>query len=104
MQLESNLRRVAMLSDWTKPVDSPHTLGSSSHIFIGSMDVPSNTGGGRKHGKKANSGAELNISQADAPSYAPSHICWWRGGRLSCQVFHWKILPQSLTSKGGRQG
>ncbi|KAG6523213.1 hypothetical protein ZIOFF_013066 [Zingiber officinale] len=102
--LESNLRRVAMLSDWTKPVDSAQTLGSSSHIFMGSMDVPSNTGGSRKHGKKANSGAELTISQADAPSYTPSHICWWRGGRLSRQVFHWKILPQSLTSKGGRQG
>ncbi|XP_064934650.1 DDT domain-containing protein PTM [Musa acuminata AAA Group] len=97
--LESNLRRVAMLSDWMKPVDFAHTVGSASHILIGSMDAFSNCGGSRKQGKRTTSGSEFNISQAAAASY----VCWWRGGRLSRRVFHWKMLPRSLTSKGGRQ-
>ncbi|URE30883.1 PHD finger family protein [Musa troglodytarum] len=97
--LESNLRRVAILSDWMKPVDFAHTVGSASHFLIGSMDAFSNCGGSRKQGKRTTSGSEFNISQAAAPSY----VCWWRGGRLSRRVFHWKMLPRSLASKGGRQ-
>ncbi|KAG4191884.1 hypothetical protein ERO13_A07G122450v2 [Gossypium hirsutum] len=31
-------------------------------------------------------------------------ICWWRGGRVSRQLFNWKVLPCSLVSKAARQG
>ncbi|WOK99079.1 hypothetical protein Cni_G07791 [Canna indica] len=99
LTLESNLRRVTMSPDWAKPVDSTRTVGSACHVFNGSIDVFSNCGGSRKQGKRTTSSSELSISQA----VGALNVCWWRGGRLSRHVFHWKMLPRSLTSKGGRQ-
>ncbi|XP_020598133.1 DDT domain-containing protein PTM isoform X2 [Phalaenopsis equestris] len=66
LSLESNLRRVALLAEWLKPVDSDQTVGSASFKLTG--------------------------------------FHWWRGGKLSRQLFCWKMLPRSLASKCSRQG
>lgn len=64
LSLESNLRRVALLAEWLKPVDSDQTVGSASFKLTG--------------------------------------FHWWRGGKLSRQLFCWKMLPRSLASKCSR--
>lgn len=98
LQLESNLRRVALSAEWLKPVDSVEIVGSASHVLTGSVLVSSNNGGSRKQSKKP-----LSV-YGSVREPAAGSIFWWRGGRLSRQVFQWKILPRSLASKGGRQG
>lgn len=97
MQLELNLRRVVLSAEWMKPVDSDHRVGSASHVLTSAAHDRSSN---RRHAKKNCSGAEFDFSN----DVSSSGIYWWRGGRLSRQVFRWKMLPQSLASKGGRQG
>ncbi|KAJ0978019.1 hypothetical protein J5N97_013493 [Dioscorea zingiberensis] len=96
LTLELNLRRVVLSAEWTKPVDSDHRVGSASHVLTSAAH---DRGTNRKHAKKNCSGAEFDFSH----DVASSGIYWWRGGRLSRQVFRWKMLPRSLASKGGRQ-
>ncbi|GMI94647.1 DDT-PHD PROTEIN3 [Hibiscus trionum] len=87
LALEANLHHLALSTDWMKHVDSAVTMGSASHIVIASSR------GSAKHG----------ITRTSNPAVGPS-ICWWRGGRVSRQLFNWKVLPRSLVSKAARQG
>ncbi|XP_039136807.1 DDT domain-containing protein PTM-like isoform X2 [Dioscorea cayenensis subsp. rotundata] len=96
LSLELNLRRVVLSAEWMKPVDSDHRVGSASHVLTSAAHDRSSN---RRHAKKNCSGAEFDFSN----DVSSSGIYWWRGGRLSRQVFRWKMLPQSLASKGGRQ-
>ncbi|CAK9184354.1 unnamed protein product [Ilex paraguariensis] len=72
-------------------------MGSASH-FVSSLRVSSKHGIGRKR---------VRCSDLDSspPSNAASGLSlfWWRGGRLSRQLFNWKVLPQSLASKAARR-
>ncbi|XP_077219409.1 PHD-finger and DNA binding domain-containing protein [Tasmannia lanceolata] len=98
--LESNIRRIALSAEWMKQVDSAVMVGSASHVLTTSTHVSSKHGSGKKLARKNNSDAGSNfVSHANTTS----GIHWWRGGRLSRQVFRWKVLPQSLASMGGRQ-
>ncbi|KAG0483684.1 hypothetical protein HPP92_011768 [Vanilla planifolia] len=65
LALESSLRRVALLPEWQKPIDSDQPVGSAS--------------------------------------FQLRDFEWWRGGKLSRQLFCWKRLPRSLASKCARQ-
>ncbi|KAJ4978874.1 hypothetical protein NE237_009654 [Protea cynaroides] len=98
LNLESNLRRIALSAEWLKQVDSVATMGSASHVLATSVNVSSKHGIGRK---------QARLPDAASNSYsiaaAKAGVFWWRGGRLSRQAFHWKVLPRSLASKGGRQ-
>ncbi|XP_042483190.1 DDT domain-containing protein PTM-like isoform X2 [Macadamia integrifolia] len=98
LNLESNLRRIALSGEWLKQVDSVVPMGSASHVLATAVNVSS------KHGIR---GKRARFLDAGSISYsiaaAKSGIFWWRGGKLSRQVFHWKVLPHSLASKGGRQ-
>ncbi|RWR76108.1 DDT domain-containing protein PTM-like protein [Cinnamomum micranthum f. kanehirae] len=98
--LESNLRRVALSAEWLKQVDSAVALGSGSHVFTSSVHVSSKHGFGKKRARKNASDTESNFLSNAATM---SGIYWWRGGRLSRQVFQWKLLPRSLAFKCGRR-
>ncbi|KAK9032618.1 hypothetical protein V6N11_056877 [Hibiscus sabdariffa] len=87
LALEANLYHLALSTDWMKHVDSAIAMGSASHIVIASSR------GSAKHG----------IARTSNPAVGPS-ICWWRGGRVSRQLFNWKVLPHPLVSKAARQG
>ncbi|KAF8398307.1 hypothetical protein HHK36_017234 [Tetracentron sinense] len=95
LALESNLRRVSLSAEWLKQVDSVVTMGSASHVM---------TNASSKHGigKKR---ARFSEPESNSSSNAATRtgILWWRGGRLSRQVFHWKVLPRTLASKSARQ-
>ncbi|XP_040363122.1 DDT domain-containing protein PTM [Rosa chinensis] len=96
--LVENLHHRALSADWLKHVDSVVTMGSASHV-VTSL---------RAYSKNMNSRKRPKFSDIDSnpSSNAGSGLgmFWWRGGRLSRQVFGWKILPRSLTSKAARQG
>jgi hypothetical protein len=98
-QLESNLRPLAISTEWSKHVDSVATVGSASHIVISSSRASSKQGVSRK--RVRSSEAESNPSSNAASGLG---ILWWRGGRLSRQVYNWKVIPRSLASKAARQG
>lgn len=100
LQLESNLRRVAFLGEWSRSMDDARSIASAS-IVTSPVHVSSNYVGSRKRGRKSISTNELSSMSRHATI---SDICWWRGGRLSRQLFQCKVLPRGLASKGGRQG
>lgn len=98
LTLESNLRPLAISTEWSKHVDSVATVGSASHIVISSSRASSKQGVSRK--RVRSSEAESNPSSNAASGLG---ILWWRGGRLSRQVYNWKVIPRSLASKAARQ-
>ena len=102
LQLELNLRRVALSVEWSKPVDDAHAIVSAS-IVTSPVRGSSSYVGSRKLGKKNNSGDEFSFMSRRATNTI-SAIYWWRGGRLLRQLFQCKMLPRALASKGSRQG
>ena len=98
LQLESSLRRVAITAEWQKPADSVEVVGSAAHILVRSSSKSLSHGSARKPGRKPSPNGELKVDSRGVGVY------WWRGGKLSRQVFHWKRLPESLVNKAARQG
>lgn len=99
MQLEANLHRLALSADWMKPGDSATTMGSGSHIVTASSRGSAKLGIARKRGRCNDGESNPTYNPAVGPS-----ICWWRGGRVSRQLFNWKVLPRSLVSKAAKKG
>lgn len=98
VQLESNLDRRALSAEWLKHVDSVTTMGSASHIVT---SLPSKHGISRKSSIRPSDFDSQPTSNASATGLG---MFWWRGGRVSCRLFNWKVLPRSLSFKAGRQG
>lgn len=97
-QLESNIGRRALSAEWLKHVDSAISVGSASHILTSSAHTSTRHVIGRKRPRCS------DIESNPANSSSGLGMFWWRGGRLSRQMFNWKVLPQSLVSKAARQG
>ncbi|ONM60478.1 DNA binding [Zea mays] len=99
LMLESSLRRVAITTEWQKAADSVEVVGSAAHILVRSSNKSLShvSATARKPGRKPSPNGELKVDSRDVGVY------WWRGGKLSRQVFHWKRLPQSLVNKAARQ-
>ena len=91
LQLESNLRRLALSAEWLKHVDSVATVGSASHVVTSS-----------KYRKRTRY-SDLEPKPLSKAA-AGLGLFWWRGGRLSRDLFKWKVCPRSLASKAARQG
>ncbi|KAJ4815030.1 PHD finger family protein [Rhynchospora pubera] len=100
LKLESSLRRVALFADWTRPVDSTAVVGSAVHISIRPVH---NVSKGMISGRKPGRPSRKSFIRIQSNSESAVGINWWRGGRLSREVFHWKMLPQTLASKAARQ-
>uniref|UniRef100_A0A5B6ZGD5 PHD-type domain-containing protein n=1 Tax=Davidia involucrata TaxID=16924 RepID=A0A5B6ZGD5_DAVIN len=98
LMLESNLRRLALSPEWLKHVDSVVTMGSASHVVTSSVRVSSKHGIGKKRARCSDLEPKPTSNAA-----AGLGLFWWRGGRLSRQLFNWKVLPHSLASKAARQ-
>lgn len=99
MQLESNLRHQALSADWLKHVDSVVTMGSATHIVVGSSRTSSKHGIGKKRAR--HSDIEPSSSSKTTGGLG---MYWWRGGRLSRKLFNCKGLPRSFVTKAARQG
>ncbi|XP_052197295.1 uncharacterized protein LOC127804460 isoform X3 [Diospyros lotus] len=99
LMLESNLRPLALSAEWVKPVDSVSTMGSACHSLPSSLSGSSRHGMGRKRARYLD--LEVNQSSNSARGLG---LFWWRGGRLSRELFNWKVLPRTLALKAARQG
>ncbi|XP_019157814.1 PREDICTED: DDT domain-containing protein PTM-like isoform X2 [Ipomoea nil] len=98
LKLESNLRHLALSADWLKHVDSLSTLGSACHIVT---RVSSRHGIGKKKVRRSELESNSNPSSNAGSGLG---LLWWRGGRISRQIFSWKVLPRPLACKAARQG
>ncbi|KAF8009249.1 hypothetical protein BT93_J0286 [Corymbia citriodora subsp. variegata] len=99
LNLESNLRHLAISEEWFKYEDSSVMLGSASHVVTNSSCTSAKPSSSKKRGRSS-----------DVESKKPSHssssgpsLFWRRGGRLSRRLFNWKVLPRSLIHKAARQ-
>ncbi|XP_078436506.1 PHD-finger and DNA binding domain-containing protein isoform X2 [Wolffia australiana] len=106
LTLELHLRRVALSSDWTRPVESSSKVGSGSYALPRPVYINPRQGVGKKKTRMNNVLSRNGTVSGLYPltcfgSTSDSH--WWRGGRLSRHVFNWDVLPRLLASKGGRQ-
>ncbi|CAI8617227.1 unnamed protein product [Vicia faba] len=96
--LESNLRHQALSVDWLKHVDSVVTMGSATHIVVGSSHTSSKHGIGKKRARHSDI-----ESSSSSKTTGGLGMYWWRGGRLSRKLFNCKVLPRSFVTKAARQ-
>ena len=78
---------------WLNHVDSSVEMGSSRHIIASALKTA------KRRGTLLESGVNPTAKKNGALA-----MCWWRGGRISRELFNWKVLPRSLVSKAARQG
>lgn len=99
VQLESNIQLRAISDEWLKHVDSVVTVGSSSHVVTSKPRMQSRNVTGRKRSTclESEPHSSKNLSSGLG-------LFWWRGGRLTRQLFNWKVLPRSLACKAARHG
>lgn len=98
LKLESNLSRLALSAAWMKHVDSAGTMGSGILFEINFIRGSSRSGTSRKRARVPELETTITTkSTSELSSY------WWRGGRLSRQLFNWRVLPRSLASRAARQ-
>ncbi|GMH11112.1 hypothetical protein Nepgr_012953 [Nepenthes gracilis] len=97
LQLEENLRPIALSGDWIKLVDNLMNESSVSQITCPAVStqkcVPS-----VRRGRKRLSTYEVTAD------YEKTDFIWWRGGKLSKLVFQRGTLPRALLRKAARKG
>lgn len=102
LQLEENIRAVALSGDWLKLVDDWSDESSaiqSAPIAAGSSQK---RGPSRRRGRKRFAG--ISEVTSDDCLDDSSDVNWWRGGMLSKQILQKGLLPCSLVKKAARQG
>ncbi|KAK4441253.1 DDT domain-containing protein PTM [Sesamum alatum] len=100
LELEENVRTIALSRDWTKFVEgcSPHS--STSQIAATAAGSTQKRRPGRR-GRKVSTMVEGAVDDSQDMS---THFTWWRGGILSKLMFQRGILPCSIVKKSARQG
>lgn len=107
MQLEKNIRLVALKREWVKLVDewsvestvnqnTANAVGSSHKRGLGGKRRP-----GGKRGRKQGAMPEVKANNGQDKS---KDFIWWRGGIVQRVIFQRGILPCSMTKKSARQG
>ncbi|KAD3640268.1 hypothetical protein E3N88_29491 [Mikania micrantha] len=99
LMLEANIWLRAFSDEWIKHVDSVITVGSALHVTSKLRMTSTRNVVGKKRSKSLD-------PEPHTPKNASSGmgLYWWRGGRLTRQLFNWKVLPCSLACKAARQG
>ncbi|CAF2119383.1 unnamed protein product [Brassica napus] len=93
VELEANLHHRVLSLQWLNHVDSSVEMGSSRYIIASASKTA------KRRGTLLESGVNPTAKKNGALA-----MCWWRGGRISRELFNWKVLPRSLVSKAARQG
>ncbi|XP_010536112.2 PREDICTED: DDT domain-containing protein PTM-like [Tarenaya hassleriana] len=99
LKLEESLHYRVLSSEWLNHVDFGMTMGSAIHIVTASTCSLSKRAIDKRRGRMRDPGVK-HTTKTDVGLT----MCWWRGGRLSRQLFNWKVLPQSLVLKAAKQG
>ncbi|GMG98484.1 hypothetical protein Nepgr_000324 [Nepenthes gracilis] len=100
LQLEENLRTIALSGDWVKLVDNLMNESSMTQITCPAGSTEKHGPNGRRNRK------HLITSEvtADDTYEWRSDYSWWRGGKLSKLVVERGILPRAMLRKVARQG
>lgn len=75
-------------------------MGSASHVVTSKFRMSSTR---NVVGKKRSKGLDEEPHSSKNASSGLG-LFWWRGGRLTRQLFNWKVLPSYLACKASRQG
>ncbi|KAF5937654.1 hypothetical protein HYC85_025160 [Camellia sinensis] len=101
LELEENIRSVALSGDWVKLVDnwSVESFVTQSATFA--TGTTQKRGPGGRRGRKPSVISEVT---SDDSIDNLSDFNWWRGGILSKLILHRGVLPRSMVKKAARQG
>nr|GMD22741.1 DDT domain-containing protein PTM-like [Ipomoea batatas] len=99
LELEENIRTVALSADWVKLVDG----SSESSVSQNASSVTGSTHK-RKPGRRGRKPSAVSVVAADEGQGVLTDYTWWRVGMLSKFMFQRGTLPQSLVNKAARQG
>ncbi|KAG8371210.1 hypothetical protein BUALT_Bualt13G0063600 [Buddleja alternifolia] len=99
LELEENIRTIALSGDWTKLVEGS-TQPSTSQIAATAAASTQKRRPGRR-GRKPSTTVEVVV---DDCKDILTDFTWWRGGTLSKLMFQKGILPCSMIKKAARQG
>ncbi|KAI3461337.1 hypothetical protein Pfo_018000 [Paulownia fortunei] len=100
LELEENIRTIALSGDWTKLVEGGSTQSSTSQIAASAVGSTQKRRPGRR-GRKPSAMVEVPV---DGCQDMLTDFTWWRGGTLSKLMFQRGILPCSIIKKSARQG
>ncbi|KAG6546832.1 hypothetical protein Mapa_011685 [Marchantia paleacea] len=102
LEMEFNLRKIALSVDWEKVVEDAPPFVSNYVISVSGAG-----GAGPKKGALKRRGRPPTVSKTPTV-FAYDGGCfgvkWWRGGKLSRQVYNWESLPRAAVKRAARQG
>lgn len=101
LQLEENIRIVALSGDWAKFVDNGPVESSVIQSATSAAGSTRKRGPSGRRGRK--SSAVSDISSEDCLD-SSSDFNWWRGGMLSKKILQRGVLPFAVIKKAARLG
>ncbi|KAA8550242.1 hypothetical protein F0562_001926 [Nyssa sinensis] len=101
LELEENIRVIALSDDWVKPGEDWSVESSSTQTatFAGGSTQKRGPSGRRR--RKQSSMPEVTTDDCHKNM---RDFIWWRGGMLSKLIYQKGILPHLLVKKAARQG
>lgn len=99
LQLEENIRTIALSGEWIKLVDDVLVESSVIQGPTCTVGTSQRRGPYSRRGRKQSAIQEIIDDECNDKSFV-----WWQGGKLSKIIFQRAILPCSLVKKAARQG
>ncbi|KAL3530436.1 hypothetical protein ACH5RR_009758 [Cinchona calisaya] len=100
LELEENIRTIALSGDWVKLVDG----WSAESSVTQSATSGSGSTQKRRPGRRGRKMSTVTEVTADDGRDMLADFTWWRGGKLTKLLFQKGILPRTLVKKSARQG
>ncbi|KAL3518480.1 hypothetical protein ACH5RR_021069 [Cinchona calisaya] len=100
LELEENIRPIALSGDWVKLVDG---LSADSSVTL-TATIASGSTQKRRPGRRGRKSSIVTEVTADDGQDMLADFTWWRGGKLTKLLFQKRILPRTLVKKSARQG
>ncbi|XP_052311875.1 DDT domain-containing protein PTM isoform X2 [Populus trichocarpa] len=99
LELEENIRLIALSGDWVKAMDDWLVESSVTHSSASIIGTAQRRGvNGKRHRKHS------GVIDVAADGCHDKSFVWWRGGTLLKLVSNKAILPQSMVKRAARQG
>lgn len=99
LQLEENIRLIALSGDWVKAMDDWLVDSSVIQISVSTVGTTQKRGPNGKRQRK-----QSGMSDFTANGCHDKSFIWWRGGQVLKSVFHKAILSRSMAKRAARQG
>ncbi|XP_015873533.3 DDT domain-containing protein PTM [Ziziphus jujuba] len=99
LELEENIRTIAVSGDWTKLVDDwlvESSVMQSATCAVGTTQKRAPNG--RRNRKQS------AICEVTADGRADKSFVWWQGGKQTKLIFQKAILPHIMVKRAARQG